>query len=210
MASERQILANRRNAQKSTGPRSATGKNRVSSNAFRHGLRSTRPTCSDARRLMGQFAVQLARGSQDPSVRHWAQAAAGAIFDLDRIRHSKVLWIDQASYTEHGIESERAPLTKGHGLLTATQPASGKQRLGCELPQAASRSEPQQTAEAVRRVLPQLQIFQEYERRAASRRDKALRLMHVALVGSEAEDFRQTKPILNIQINRLGSRIGFA
>ncbi|MGA7870375.1 MAG: hypothetical protein WCA22_05690 [Candidatus Binatus sp.] len=38
MASVRQIKANRRNALQSTGPRSAEGKARVSSNALKHGL----------------------------------------------------------------------------------------------------------------------------------------------------------------------------
>jgi hypothetical protein len=38
MASERQIAANRRNARKSTGPRSGAGKIRASRNAYRHGL----------------------------------------------------------------------------------------------------------------------------------------------------------------------------
>jgi hypothetical protein len=38
MASERQIAANRRNAQKSTGPKSVQGKKRSSKNAYRHGL----------------------------------------------------------------------------------------------------------------------------------------------------------------------------
>ena len=38
MASERQIAANRRNAQKSTGPRSVEGKKRASRNAYRHGF----------------------------------------------------------------------------------------------------------------------------------------------------------------------------
>lgn len=38
MASEAQILANRRNAQKSTGPRTAEGKAIVSQNATKHGL----------------------------------------------------------------------------------------------------------------------------------------------------------------------------
>ncbi len=40
MASERQIAANRLNAQKSTGPRSPEGKAAVSQNALKHGLRS--------------------------------------------------------------------------------------------------------------------------------------------------------------------------
>ena len=38
MASEKQIAANRANAQRSTGPRTAVGKMRSSRNAFRHGL----------------------------------------------------------------------------------------------------------------------------------------------------------------------------
>ncbi len=38
MATEKQIAANRRNAQKSTGPKTPEGKARVSRNALRHGL----------------------------------------------------------------------------------------------------------------------------------------------------------------------------
>src|SRR5436190_24261869 len=38
MASEKQIRANREDAQKSTGPRTAAGRLKSSQNAFRHGL----------------------------------------------------------------------------------------------------------------------------------------------------------------------------
>jgi hypothetical protein len=38
LATERQISANRANAKKSTGPRTATGKAKSSRNAYRHGL----------------------------------------------------------------------------------------------------------------------------------------------------------------------------
>jgi hypothetical protein len=40
MATERQIAANRANAARSTGPKTATGRLRSSRNAFRHGLSS--------------------------------------------------------------------------------------------------------------------------------------------------------------------------
>ena len=38
MATERQIAANRRNAVKSTGPRTSAGKMRARRNSYRHGL----------------------------------------------------------------------------------------------------------------------------------------------------------------------------
>ena len=40
MTSERQIAANRRNAQHSTGPRTTAGKSAVAQNAIRHGMLS--------------------------------------------------------------------------------------------------------------------------------------------------------------------------
>ena len=47
MATDAQIAANRKNAQKSTGPRSDAGRARVSRNATRHGLCNTLPVMSD-------------------------------------------------------------------------------------------------------------------------------------------------------------------
>lgn len=54
MATKAQILANRRNAQESTGPRSPEGKNAVSQNAVKHGL-----TASQDARLGGASWSQV-------------------------------------------------------------------------------------------------------------------------------------------------------
>jgi hypothetical protein len=51
MATEAQSEANKRNAQKSTGPRTDAGKARVSRNATQHGLCNTLPVMSDEDRV---------------------------------------------------------------------------------------------------------------------------------------------------------------
>jgi hypothetical protein len=50
MGSDRRIEANRRNARRSTGPRSADGKARVASNALKHGLTGTQIVLPNERR----------------------------------------------------------------------------------------------------------------------------------------------------------------
>src|SRR6266567_3577909 len=102
MASERQIAANRRNAQKSTGPQTYGGKKRIGKNAYRHGL---------AARMMSSFELDKQISSPEPM-----------------------------------------PLL-----------------------------EPERSAEAVRRSLPELVKLDRYEHRASSRRDRAIRELTAVL-----------------------------
>jgi hypothetical protein len=82
MASERQIAANRRNAKKSTGPRSASGRKQPSQNALCHGL-------AGPGRLKAQIetlARQIAEDSVDPARLALARIASEAGLELSQVR----------------------------------------------------------------------------------------------------------------------------
>jgi hypothetical protein len=92
MATERQILANRRNALRSKGPRSIGGKKRASRNSIRHGFDS-KPTVPDAKLLRaGQRLARKFFGAQPFPENAWN--AAKAEFALARVRQLKVLLIE--------------------------------------------------------------------------------------------------------------------
>jgi len=73
MASEKQIEANRANAQKSTGPRTSDGKARSAQNALKHGLTAATPVLPDEdaaafealrQRLFEQYQPRVAVGAE--------------------------------------------------------------------------------------------------------------------------------------------------
>jgi hypothetical protein len=86
MASERQIAANRRNAKKSTGPRSQTGRDASRRNARRHGLAIAIETDPAFHQDIEELAKTLSLSGGKQKVDEHAREAAGAEFDLLRIR----------------------------------------------------------------------------------------------------------------------------
>jgi hypothetical protein len=88
MASERQIAANRRNAQRSTGPRSASGAKRSSQNAYRHGL-AKRISTVDFGKQLDMLVRQIAGDTDDEATLALARVAAEAQLDLARIGQLK-------------------------------------------------------------------------------------------------------------------------
>jgi hypothetical protein len=91
VASEKQIAANRANALKSTGPRTAAGRATSSRNAYRHGLSLPMAPDSElveslARAIAGEDQPEAARQDQLEA----AQALAAAQLELKRIREAKV------------------------------------------------------------------------------------------------------------------------
>jgi len=188
MASERQIAANRRNARKSTGPRSRAGKRRASGNAYRHGLASSRSLDAETARQRDQLARQIAGDSQSEVILELAHSAAEAELDLARVRLSKVGLINRV-YVDGTIDpdADQDAMMKAMGkhleawrrhvkpLLrgVAVPPFPVKDFV---LPAKTMPTLPsERTDEAVRRALPELVKLNRYQVRAASRRNRAIK-----------------------------------
>jgi hypothetical protein len=89
MTTERKILANRANAKLSTGPRSATGRQRSSQNARRHGLSCPESVNSQLTTQTQRLASTIAGRTNDPSVLAAAERLAETQIELGRIRAVK-------------------------------------------------------------------------------------------------------------------------
>jgi hypothetical protein len=118
MASERQIAANRRNARKSTGPRSGAGKNRSSCNAYRHGLTVSITSSEGFAKQLDKLAREIAGNTEDPILLERARAIAQAELDLARVRRAKVALIERAS-AFGALEPPRLTVTQMIQVLNA-------------------------------------------------------------------------------------------
>jgi hypothetical protein len=185
MASERQIAANQRNARNSTGPRSSSGKRRARQNAFRHGL-----TKSISRTEFDQevetLGRQVAGDSHDRITLELARDAAEAVLELARVRRVKVALIEGVTAfgpfdvpsAFQSANDEVAWIMKN--CVGATR-LKARPKFAVDPLAAIASQEPQRTAEAMRRMLPDLVKLQRYESRAVARRDRAIRA--IALTG---------------------------
>lgn len=156
MASERRIAANRRNAQKSTGPKTALGKKRSSQNAYAHGL-SLPVRNAGSQKQIEELAHLFAADASDARFLGLAETAAEAQADLERVRKVKTAMIERALVQTQG--GNRAPSE----LLDSSGPMLAGEEEG-------ERS----FVDAVRNILPDLTKINRYEKRAASRRDRAI------------------------------------
>jgi hypothetical protein len=143
MASPRKTAANRRNAQYSTGPRTAHGKGRAKHNALRHGLAVTLSATGVTDRDVERLASKIAGANPDPCRWHFAMIAAEAELELRQVRDVRLSWL--TSKTPPGsVPGDQDQDQERNGLATS---------------------------------LPNLLRLERYERRALSRRDRALRLL---------------------------------
>jgi hypothetical protein len=92
MASARQIAANRKNAEKSTGPTSQAGRTRSAKNALQHGLASTD---SPFRHEIEGFARLLSRKTHQANPTFASVEAAHAQITLLQVRKVKAAIFDR-------------------------------------------------------------------------------------------------------------------
>jgi hypothetical protein len=185
MVSARKLMANRLNALKGIGPRSAAGKKRTAGNARTHGLFSLRDRAASIEEVEG-LTRELAGGRTDTVILELARSAAEAEIDLRRVRRAKLALIERVlefgslklprffrtdlrevrwliamdDWSERGWRGRRPNRPMAEDLLTG-------------MPE----SEPERTLEAMRRVMPELVKLERYEKRAAGRRNQAIRQM---------------------------------
>ncbi|MHB2205597.1 hypothetical protein [Methylobacterium sp. CM6257] len=113
MTSERATQANRRNAQASTGPRSAVGNARSGQNARKHGLSAVDPS-PEVEAEIEALAVLIAGGHvSSAGVLEAARAVAEAQFQLQRVKAFKVALL-RSGTSAQGREAEPngQPLTE--------------------------------------------------------------------------------------------------
>ena len=111
MASDRKIAANRRNSQRSTGPRTAVGKTRVRRNALRHGLAATILRDPTLKAEVDQVAAAICGKGADPAQREQVLIIAESEALLSRIRAARVDLIEQMSPILPGQKADESQLT---------------------------------------------------------------------------------------------------
>jgi hypothetical protein len=206
MVSSKQAAANRVNARRSTGPRSIAGKARSRVNAFKHGLAV--PVSA-----LPEFAPEIARlartlAADHPAVRQAATRVAEATIDVLRVRRARVALVERLVQNRHDpnpvapappMSPHPAEITIATGEGIRTSPNGSHQVRGptgwAQITHggrgdaAAKRLEQQRTetelsAKARASTWEQLYKLDRYERRALSRRNKAIRDLDAVLTAA--------------------------
>jgi hypothetical protein len=189
MATERQIFANRRNASKSTGPKTSAGKRRASGNSYRHGL-NVQTDNEDNSDDVDLLVRHIASGATNQHLLQDARSAARAHLDLVRVRQIKVDIINRV--IEFGVLEPRPFRFRS---LSAKMRYLKRQPFDQPVewpkwvdPLGPIPSEEEEcAAEAVRRLLPELRKLNRYEARAYAIKARALRELSSRMYDHKAQ-----------------------
>ena len=151
ISSQRRIAANKRNADSSTGPLTASGKQRASRNAIKHGLSvSIRYQCNAANEIE-TLALAIAGVNSTRLRLQAARDVAEAELELRRLQEFRLALIE--------VEAAK---------IVASKKAMGDQQKASDEPATDD------TARAYMQALPVLAKLERYERRAWSRHWRAI------------------------------------
>jgi hypothetical protein len=109
MSSAAKKAANRRNAQKSTGPRSTAGKARTRYNALQHGLSIPAALDAVAADRVEELRLALDQVSTGYGEYDFAKLAAEAQVDIERVRLAKAAIVNKAAQRQSSTD---LPLTE--------------------------------------------------------------------------------------------------
>jgi hypothetical protein len=199
MATERQIAANRRNAARSTGPRTTAGKKSSSANAYRHGLTARQGLIASDAQDIEELAAKLVGDRQNRVALQWARTAAEAEVALLRIRRLRSVLIQEITHLASAPDASGNSVVEASlverwvrrtkSRVSSTQPTitSSEQTGAAELAGTNSGN-----TQAVRRALAHLKLLSRYEQREWCRRERSLQLLR--------------KPACSIQLMGIGAR----
>ncbi len=201
MSSVKQVAANRKNGGKSRGPRSLAGKARSSRNAFRHGLAGFNGRNPKLFDQIEQIAMAICRGESNPMLFEqalliaenelWLRCVrAERVAAVERLRDSTAIALARG---DNSLALGRARAKEGAQaydelvrfnpefvieMYGGIVPPKKKRKKKNELPEPPWNPKPvvdRDEHDAVREAIPDLMRLLRYERRAWSRRKRAVR-----------------------------------
>jgi hypothetical protein len=174
VASERQIAANRRNALKSTGPKSDQGKKRAARNSTRHGLNNTSSGADNEE--VESRARQIGAGFFEGSILEQVRTAARAQLRLERIQELKAEVVDRISeFDAVKLRPRPKPITAGIRDNRVQQFNQRSDWRRVDLLYPIDPDDRDRINQQLRRSLPELKRLDRYERRAISERERAMK-----------------------------------
>jgi hypothetical protein len=157
MTSQKQLAANRRNARRSTGPRTAQGKEKSRLNSLRHGFSSAKAVVF-TEEMDDLYRSLWEDFDPDAAILAAARAAVVADFELRRVRLARRL-LHERFLEAQLLERKNAE---------ATMPSN---RIMADLVKTYFQLFPRDRAKL---SLTELERYERYERRAFSKRNTAL------------------------------------
>jgi hypothetical protein len=185
MPLSKKMTANQRNAQRSTGPRTVMGKSRARLNALKHGLAIPAAALPEFAPDVAQVAQAItAEAADTPTVRETAVRVAEATIDVLRARRAKTALLEglmrdpafqQAPTAEPVSTTLAQPKHSRVAHARAISAGTEEQYLDAYFAAKAARVEQRQQARQHALDWGQLDKLDRYERRALSRRNKAIK-----------------------------------